>query len=395
MARRGGHRFGRRAIVAPQNAGIADYGAATFTRASSASFLDPRSNRFVGPERGTNLSRLFADGAILIEGARTNEIGRSEDLSAWTNSGCVLTGAQAAPDGQSDAYIVQDDSAAAIESISLATAVLASSTAFVASYWVKKDAVGSRFPEIQHTSGGNTAHVQINTVDGTVATRLVAGFTSVSASSVDAGDWWIVVLKFTTPVGMGALTVSILPAGGATLGAAPANANLGSVTIWGAQIEAGTFRSTYIRSEGGAAATRAAESCIFAAQPFDPNPNFVTDFWPEFSNAEDTASRMLFSWQRAGAFGGDWLAIDNARAWVRSNTAGSDVFGVTFAARQKCTFEARKGSDQLVLTGFSTGNGTHTLSTATADWPTSGQVAVGSTSGIAHAFGVISRPRRP
>lgn len=277
---------------------------------------------------------------LLLERAATNLVPWSETLNNWTPTGTpVLTGGQTAPDSAADAYQVQDDDGAAIESIGTSLTV-AESTRYVASYWIKQDAITTRFPEFQHTRGGNTAHVQLNTSTGAFSVRTTAGFTGVFAGVESIGGWWRLWLRFFVPAGQGGtLNLAVLPAATGTFNAAPAAGATGSIILWGAQVEVGRSPSASVRT-AGVAFTRSADSLVLAAA--EVPPSFLTKAWRilQFSPAW-AASELMgvvggqptdpWIFTIGGSANGLRIRFDGATPWIEAIAGGVTMASKSFA----------------------------------------------------------------
>lgn len=195
---------------------LLDYSNATFTRASEASYVDPRDGW------------TFADTSL-----ETTET--LPALSTWSNVGTpVRTTGVADPFGGTLAETIEDDDNTAYEYIQKTTAlnVLNGSPSQITHY-IKKDAITSRFPEIQHVRSG-FAHIQVNTSTGAAVVRATTGWTDVSIASETAPEdsgWWKITLSF-TPNATGTVTISNLVAASLALGAATTVTAVGAITYY-------------------------------------------------------------------------------------------------------------------------------------------------------------------
>jgi hypothetical protein len=126
------------------------------------------------------------------------------------------------------------------------------------SVFVKKDNNESRFPEFYlrtESTAYNEIYVQLNTKTGASVIRLQNGTASKSVDSY--GDYWRVNLTLTNTVDT-TIILGIRPAATNVIGTY--NPQIGSIITYGAQLEAGTYPTTYIPTTT-AAVTRLADTC--------------------------------------------------------------------------------------------------------------------------------------
>ena len=216
---------------------------------------------------GINEARFTHDPAtgaslgLLIEEARTNLLLQSEDFSTtWVDSAVtpvgISTNTTVAPDGNTTADTLTDDSAVNFEGLEQAITVANNSTPWTATVYIKKDSDETRFSELQIKLTGGTlqrVNVSLNTSTGAILERASTGTTVVSVQ--DAGDYWrLRVTVDNNSTGNVTLEVFLFPAAGNTLGTISATAT-GSIIAWGAQLENAAFPLSYI-STTTAAVTR-------------------------------------------------------------------------------------------------------------------------------------------
>jgi hypothetical protein len=228
----------------------------TFTRASNATYFDADG---VLQTASNNVARFDHDPAtggsslgLLIEEARTNLLERSEefDNAYWAKVSTTVTANDAiAPDGTSSADLVEKTGN---ELTTPARTLAVTAAAHTASCFVKN--VSGDFFRIRFEApGGAVVNAFFDTATGAVST-LSAG---VTASIQGAGNgWYRCIATYTFP-----------GAGNGTIGFSPANGVIGvdatgaEAHLWGAQLEAGAFATSYIPTTS-AAATRAVDSAV-------------------------------------------------------------------------------------------------------------------------------------
>ncbi len=210
---------------------------------------------------------------VLIESAATNVCLQSEDFTTtWTNSGCVLNGnSTVAPNGETTADTIEDDSAAANENLEQLITIADDSTSWTYSLFVKKDADTSRFPEFQCILSGGTQVLvgsQLNTSTG--ASQLRGSSAGAVTRVRDFGDYWRIVLTIPNN-GSGNTTAKlrVFPAVTTTLGITEVTA-LGSIIAWGAQLENAEKETSYIHTLTATVARAADDiSKLILALPWD------------------------------------------------------------------------------------------------------------------------------
>ena len=214
----------------------------------------------------------FASGAlrrgnrgVLIEGARTNLLLRSQEFNnaAWDSGGTsgagvapTITADQgSAPDGTTTAdrgqFSLGGGTASGDISLWRQSVTVVTATVYTFSIWLKSNTASSYVMQLQ----GVTSTVQNITVTPTWQ-RFVITDTTVSTGATPA-----VRLR-------GAQT--------------PTNSNTADILMWGAQLEAGGFVSSYVPTTT-ASATRAADVLTCTA-----GVSYPLSLWAEFERAVDT-----------------------------------------------------------------------------------------------------------
>jgi len=236
-----------------------------FTRASSGTYFDENGILITAANDVPRFDHDPVTGAplgLLIEEARTNLCLQSEDFSTtWVDSGVspvgISTNTTVAPDGNTTADTLTDDSALNWEALKQTFTVANDSTAWTATAYIKKDSDETRFPELQIKTTGGTlqrVNVSLNTKTGAILERASTGTTVVSVQ--DAGDYWrLRVTVYNNTTGNVTLEVELFPAAGITLGTITATAT-GSIIVWGLALENAAFPTSYIKTTT-AAVTRA------------------------------------------------------------------------------------------------------------------------------------------
>lgn len=225
-----------RAGVVTTNAGL------TVTRASSG-YAETSDGRLVSFASGV---ARRTDKGLLIEGARTNLLLRSQEFddAAWFQASATPTeNAAFAPDGTLTANsIVKSNN---FGNVRQQVAITANAT-FTFSVYVKAGtATNGSIGVFENSLGTLLSRASVNLSTGAVANDV--GTTN--AQSVGNG-WWRVSTTVTTTTASN-VAAALYPS-------VASDNNAGTTLFWGAQLEAGDFASSYIKTEGSTG-TRAAD----------------------------------------------------------------------------------------------------------------------------------------
>ena len=289
-----------------------------FTRATTAT----RVNRDgLIEEVQDNIPRIdfsSGDGSLLLEPQRTNLITYSEDISSWTNSGGLTRTYNIAlsPDGNITADGIQDETGGTFKYIYQQVSVSANST-YSGSLFVKKELSETNYMGITLYFTGGSAKIAygiINTVDGTI---VEAGSTITPTFKVDDyGDYWRFSITATdngsnTSVRFG--VYACLSTNGTSLGVGISSVR----TIWGAQLEAGSYATSLIKTSG-ASVTLNTDQAIPPSTSYDLSGSFSI-FFSFGKTRKLTAGSTYFYWLNTNA--NDFMLYTNS-----SGSSGLNVY---------------------------------------------------------------------
>jgi hypothetical protein len=240
----------------------------TFTRAAGpATYFDSSG---VLQTAGTNVPRFDYDPVthvakgLLIEETRTNLAFPSVPATVWTATGPVSNvGTTTAPDGTNTGVLFSATStASAIRQYMIAIPITAATVYTVSAYF--KTAGTNAYLQINNTAPTAAFVAYFDLTNGTavVGADLVAGITAKSVTITAAGNgWYRATTTFTSQAAATAMQFYIGPCT-VVSSSGDNRAYTGvigqGVYVWGADVEAGTFATSYITTTG-AAATRAAD----------------------------------------------------------------------------------------------------------------------------------------
>ena len=326
----------------------------TFTRASTGTFFDSAgvltSAATNAPRFDYNPSTLAAQG-LLIEEARTNLLLQSQDFATtWAASGTspavVTANTTTSLDGTVNADTVSGTGANSDRVQQ--TVTVAASTTYVISFFVKNStSVQSRF-HVSNPNSGTTNSETYITWSGSAITGFINTGTTVGVAVAYPNNWWRVYFAFTTNASdAGTATVRFYP------NSTSADATFKAVFLWGAQLEAGAFPTSYIPTTT-TALTRAAD--VASVNTLSPWWNasegtfYVEGSCGSLTNSpifvmphDGTSNNYLNTPLLTTAGLGRLAGVVGGAAWTNVNTANSTTANTTFKSAS-----AFKASDQAI-----------------------------------------------
>ena len=260
----------------------------TFTRASTATFVGSNGliqSAAINEARFDHDPITLACKGLLIEESRTNLALQSETfpLPTWVKTNVTTSAnAIASPSGTVTADTLIEDTATSFHYISQQFAKAASSLTYSFSVYYK-NASGTRTVALALTNGTTSGKAAIFTTSGTVTATNVnigggVGFTFVSASVESVGNGWYrasIVVTSDTSTRLDA----VVYLNNSTTVINSYTGNLSSVYLWGAQLELGSFPTSYTPTTT-ASVVRSADVCSITGSAFSGfwNPSEGTLF---------------------------------------------------------------------------------------------------------------------
>jgi hypothetical protein len=237
--------------------------AITFTRASGATYFDANGVLQTAANDAPRFDHDPVTGesrGLLIEEQRTNLLVRSAELdnAAWTKDNSTVTAnAATAPDGTTTAdKLVENASNTDHYAVN---AVTLGSVTMTCSAFLK---AGERTRALVFLSDyvGAVAFASVDLTAGTVSAFHQSPWTDSSATIQAVGNGWFRV-SITATAGQGTAKGAAVFVLNNTGEVAYTGDGTSGLFIWGAQLEAGAFATSYIPTTS-AAATRAADSAV-------------------------------------------------------------------------------------------------------------------------------------
>lgn len=234
----------------------------TFTRASGGTYFDAAG---VLQTASTNAPRFDYDPStlalkgLLIEEQRTNLLLRSGDLSStWTALRASIGAATTAPDGTTSAQKIVEDTTATNTHIVSQTLSLSLATAYTFSVFVK--AAERSAIRLRVTTSTDSFIGDFDIAGNVVSGTSVAGTGTVSGATISAvrNGWYKVTLSGQLAAGTSPQVDFFIRNSTGTTFPSYTGDGASGLYIWGAQLEAGTFATSYIATTT-AQATRAAD----------------------------------------------------------------------------------------------------------------------------------------
>lgn len=237
----------------------------SFTRASVGTYFDSSGvlqTAASGTPRFDYDPVTHAAKGILIEENRTNLLKGSDDItnSSYYSTSQVSYTANtiSAPNGSLTADLLTRTGTSG--SVYYQQPYAGSTGAYTASAYVKIANTGNYFGLRLQGTYPDRADAKFNLSNGTLVGTTTSGYTSASGSINNVGNGWYRVTLSATAAGTSVSRVIFGPADSSTSVGSweTGNSTLSDIYVWGAQLEQGTFATSYIPTTS-AAVTRATD----------------------------------------------------------------------------------------------------------------------------------------
>ena len=371
----------------------------TFTRASSGTFVGsngvlqtastdvPRFDH--NPTTGESLG-------LLVEEQRTNLIVQSEDLgTTWTTTGLLAFGsgstlnATVAPDGATTADLVTENSSASEHRIETAAISWVANTTYTLTIFAKAN--GRTRMDFFGVGGGNFTggrNASFNLSTGEV----IATDGVVASIEARANGWYRVRMTFTASAAPSASQLFIRFLDNSNNFSYTGDGTSG-IYLWGAQLEAGAFPTSYIPTTT-AAVTRSADVASITGTNFSSwyNQTEGTVFTEQLvigSRATDFTLARIDSGSNANRIQlatGSNATLFNPFIITSSSSQGLNIVSVSPIGATKLCFGFAANNSTAAA------NGTTSSTDTTVTIPTGvNRLLIGNASGSAYVNGTIKR----
>jgi hypothetical protein len=272
----------------------------------------------------------LAPRGLLIEEARTNLLTYSEqfDNAAWTKGGSTVTAnATASPDGTTNADKLAEDATTGTHgTTSAVVSKSAVATTYTYTIYVKaaeRSAIQMRIADA--AASANRVICDANLSAQTVAASVGGTFTNASATITVAGNGWFrVSLTGTTSTETSIFCIAFVANPTGTISYAGTAGS--GVFLYGAQLEAGAFATSYIPTVASTV-TRNADIAQMTGTNFSTWYNqsegtFVAQY---DSYLVDTSTRNALSAYASGATSNNILLLNAVQRQFQINNAGNQA----------------------------------------------------------------------
>jgi hypothetical protein len=273
---------------------------------------------------GNNVLRITDEG-LLIEEARTNLCLRSQDFgTTWsTSAGSNANDAATAPDGTATADQFSENGASSPTHGYAQTGIaLAAATTYAFSVHLKYS--GRRWIRLAPNGASTlTGNVWFDIQNGVAGASGLTTGSFVSSSVETLANGWYRVIFVATTTGAGSIAFRIFGAAADNDAGSYVGLNAPAFCAWGAQIEAGTFATSYIPT-AAATATRDADIVSLAGAALTPLAAGEGSAFAQVSLPAFSASAHLIG----GGGADDYILRQGATATEIASRVGNTTGGL-------------------------------------------------------------------
>ena len=230
-------------------------GDSNFYFSANSDFIGSISNVSVKESTRNNLARVDYDGtasSLLVEPQRTNNIQYSEDFtqSYWRKDKVTVTANSIiSPSGQLNASLIQETVyTSSLPSFDLSGVITLSAGTYTYTFYVKNN--NGRYLGISFGSSGERVRTNFDFTTNTFKTLIFSGTTTGTASFTTLGDFYRITITATFPSSTSADTVLMPLATDTYPFYAFQDSDNRSFYLWGAQLEIGSYPTSYIPTDG-------------------------------------------------------------------------------------------------------------------------------------------------
>ena len=298
----------------------------TFTRSSTATYYDQLgvlSTAAIDAPRFDYNPTTLAPLGLLIEEQQTNLLTYSEQFNAaaWTKSRVTITAdAIVSPDGTMDADKMTDDTGTGSHTVRNATSVtITSGTTLTASVFAKAAEGAYVIVGIGDGGGSNISRATFNlsTKEITNLTTPAANVSAPIPVITSVGNGWYRCTVTATVTGVTAAQQWIFKGANSNGSATYTGDGTSGIYIYGAQLEAGAFATSYIPTVASQV-TRAADAAVMTGTNFS-----------SWYNATEGTLLVEFAWEGLRSVAGQRIMIlddgTNTTYWGLLATGGNGM----------------------------------------------------------------------
>lgn len=321
---------------------------------------------------------------LLIEEQRTNLLTYSEqfDNAAWNkNNTTVTANAATGPDGTSSADKLAETATTAVHNAGQSISTTAQAYTF--SCYVK--AAERNFVLLYHTQ--SNASISVNLTTG--ATGTASGTVAPTSSSVTnvGNGWWRVTMTVTATAASNFFGIYVM---NGLVNASYAGTAGSGIYVWGAQLEAGAFATSYIPTTT-TSLTRNADGVSMTGTNFSSWFNgSAGTFVGQWDSATGAASMLTTAPSSGGSGALLYASAFDAKSYNGTNVAQTtNNYTVNTAFKAGVSYDANGRS--VCLNGGTVGTNTGAITA-----PTSLSLGAGAISGIlnGHTYKLFYYPQR-
>ena len=313
----------------------------TFTRASTATFIGSNGliqSAAINEARFDHDPITLACKGLLMEESRTNLALRSDDFAnaTWSKAFCsISSNTSTAPDGNITADELIEDSTTNGHTCIQSTATATIGTTYTFSVFVKRKDTSNQFLLIGASGLVTASFISVNLTNGVTATNIGSpGIPTNVSSTTYPNGWYRVQFSVVATSASAALFDIRLSRDGTWANRSYLGDGVQSSLLWGAQIEAASFPTSYIPTTT-ASVVRSADVCSITGADF-------TGMYNEFAGTvlcESTLNGVSPSvTPNTAIFGGPQNGIS-----MRENTGTPSLFGI-IAADEDNYFDSSMGN---------------------------------------------------
>jgi len=312
------------------------------------------------------------DAALLVEPQRTNLVLSSEDFTNavyWNNSNTTDTANQAiSPDGTQDADRVNGDAVNTFHRI-YRTASISASTAYTFSVYVKANTLG--FIQLALNNGFTSNYLFSPYANFNLATGVVSQSANGATAQIQSltNGWYRCSITATSLAGAtaGEYNINLINAGTLTAFQSWSGTTNDSVFLYGAQLEAGSYPTSYIPTTSASVTRNADVVSMTNASAYIGQTEGTMFVDIVFKNPISSVNRPISITESHWASGGSIrLDVTSTQFVVDIVNAGSSVGAITHYTsvlpniRYKIAIAYKQNDCKMYINGVDVGSDTST-----------------------------------